>query len=279
WTTELLGNGIPMAIVGGIAGSMLGMLFAIAMRGKLALVPQRRPYAAAAGIALLACAGIAANQNYAPGGMVTTTISDAHQVRGAIGTGPDDGPIRHATITVRFQNPADAVGAHYVSTVAWQGGGLVSDDMEKIGDGVYRTDKAIPLGGKWKTIVRVQIGRRLMAVPVELPADPAIPVGAHVNPGTETQQLRTELKLMQRERKPDVPATLWTPAIVGVLGTMTLFAFGLAFAAARIGLRTKREPRTLTADAAAGSGDAPRGTRQGFGPAGGPSVAHSPSDR
>jgi hypothetical protein len=276
WTTELLGNGVPMAIVGGIAGSMIGLLFALALRGDLAIVPNRRVYGSLAAVTLLALGGIAGNQDYSSGGTITTTISGTHQIRPSVGTGPEDGAIREGTVTVRFQDPAQAKGAHFVSTVAWQGGGLVSDRMDRIADGVYRTDKAIPLGGSWKTIIRVQQGRRLLAVPVDMPADPGIPVGAHVNPGTETLQLHTEQQLMQRERKPDVPATLWMPAIVGVLGMMALFAIGLGFATARVGLRTKREPSTVDASSAAGAGGK---TRVPATKPAAPHVAYSPSDR
>ncbi len=273
WTTELLGQGIPFAIIGGAAGALLGLLFAVSLNGKLAVVTHRRAYSLTAAFALLALAGLAANQDYSSGPIVTTTVVKDRETRGAVGAGPQDGPIHDATITMAFKNPADAKGNQYVSAIAWQGGGLVANSMKEIAPGVYRTTEPIPVGGPWKTAVRTQLGRRLLAAPVYLPADPGIPVGAMINPGTETLQLKNELVYLQRERKPDVPATLWTPAIVGVLGLTVLFMFALGFSAARVGLRTKRE---TTDDAtAADNRTAPAGTA----PTATTRVAYSPSDR
>jgi hypothetical protein len=256
------------------------MLFALALSGKLDLVPQRRAFGSGAAIALLALAGIAGDQDYSSGGTVTTTISEARQVKPAVGAAPDQGPVREATLTVAFADIAEAEGSSYVSTVAWQGGGMISDQMEKIAPGVYRTTRAIPLGGAWKTIVRLQSGRRLLAAPVQLPGDPGIPVGSHVNPGTETLQLKTEQQYLQRERKRDVPASLWLPAMIGVLGLMGTFSIGLGFATARVGLRTTREPAASAATASpddrpAPSGNESRGTR----PSTTGRVAYGPSDR
>ena len=241
WTTELLGQGIPFAVLGGIAGSMLGLLFALSLNGTLSVVTHRRAYGLGSAAVLFALAGLAANQDYSGGSIVTTTVAKGQQTRGAVGSGPQDGPINDATITVSFKNPADAKGAQYVSTIAWQGGGLVSNSMKEIAPGVYRTTEPIPVGGPWKTVVRTQQGRRLLAAPVYLPADPGIPVAAAINPGTQTLQLKNELYYLQRERKPDVNPAIWTPAIVSVLGLMALFSIGLGFSAGRVGLRTKRE--------------------------------------
>lgn len=270
WTTELLAQGIPFAIIGGIAGSMIGLLFALALNGKLDLVQHRRAYGVGSAITLLALAGLAANQNYAPGPVVTATVVKDKQLRGTVGDGPQDGPIHEATVTLKF-NPADVKDAQYVSTIAWQGGGLESNTMERIAPGVYRTTEPIPVGGPWKTASRIQVGRQLVAVPIYLPADPGIPVPALINPGTQTLRMQNELQYLQRERKPDVPDELWTPAIVLVLGLMALFAIALGFSAGRVGVRTKRDATTKTPEQKSSS------------PSRGPSpstrVAYGPSDR
>lgn len=274
WTTELLAQGVPFAIVGGIAGSMIGLLFALALNGKLAVVTHRRAYGVGSAFALLALAGLAANQNYAPGPVVTATVVKEKQLRGAVGDGPQDGPIHEATVTLKFANPADVKDAQYVSTIAWQGGGLESNTMKRIAPGVYRTTEPIPVGGPWKTASRTQIGRQLVAVPIYLPADPGIPVPALVNPGTQTLQMQNELQYLQRERKPDVPDELWTPAIVLVLGLMALFAIALGFSAGRVGVRTKRDQTPPSASEETG-----RSTAGSRGPAPSTRVAYGPSDR
>ncbi|MBJ7471875.1 MAG: hypothetical protein JHD16_11270, partial [Solirubrobacteraceae bacterium] len=275
WSTELLSQGIPAAIIGGTAGSMLGLLFALSLNGKLAVVPQRRAFGVGSALTLLVLAGLAGNQDYSDGAVVTATVQKDRQTRAATGTGPQDGPIHDSTLTLRFENPADAAGAHYVSAIAWQGGGLVSSTMQEIEPGVFRSTEPIPVGGPWKTAVRTQQGRRMLAVPIYLPADPGIPVGAIINPGTQTLTMKNELVYLQRERKTDVPATLWTPAIVGVLGMMALFAILLGFSAGRVGLRTKRETGSADQQPAEGA----RRSTAGPAPAASARVAYGPSDR
>lgn len=274
WSPELLAQGVPFAIIGGTAGSMIGLLFALALRGKLDLVPHRRAFGVGSALTLLALAGVAADQNYAPGPLVTATVTQDRQIRGAVGDGPQDGPIHEATVTLKFANPSEADDAQYVSTIAWQGGGLVSNHMERIAPGVYRTTEPIPVGGPWKTATRTQKGRQLVAVPIYLPADPGIPVPALVNPGTQTLRMQNELQYLQRERKPDVPATLWTPAIVGVLGLMALFAIALGFSAGRVGLRTKRDTTAGTTQQSSRTASS-----TGRAPAASTRVAYGPSDR
>ncbi len=255
WTTQLLGNGVPMAIAAGIGGSVLAFLFAESLQGTLERVGKRRLLGIGTAATLLAVGGIAGNQDYSSGPEVTTTISNERVVTPATGDGPLQSAVREATLSVTFTDPTAADEAHYVQAIAWQGRGLVSNAMEKVSPGVYRTTEPIPLGGTWKTMVRMQEGRKLLAAPVQLPADPGIPVPELSNPGTQTLTMDNEQKYLQRERKPDVPATLWTPAVVGVLGLMALFSIMLGFAAARVGLRVRREPGE--ADAAADAPEAP----------------------
>lgn len=249
WQPELLRTGMPLAIVAATAAAVLGSLLAQSLRGTLADEPRRRPMAIGAGIALLAVAGIAANQDYAPGPQVTTTLSAERQLSPATGDGPLESAIREATITTRFADPSAVENAQSMMAIAWQGGGVVVAPLKEIAPGTFRAERPVPLGGNWKTVVRLQLGRRLLAAPVELPADPAIPVKGHSNPGTETLQMRNELLLLQRERLPDVPVWLWAPASSLVLGLVVLMMVGIAFGAARVGLRVLPEDPSTTGDA------------------------------
>lgn len=237
WEPELITSGVPLSILAASAAAVLGGLLAQAMNGELSVEVRRRALGLGATAVLLAIGGIAGNQDYSSGPMVTTTVSGERQVSPATGTGPDEGPIREITVTARFADAAAAERAMSIMTISWQGGGVVSNVMEQVAPGVYRTTEPIPVGGSWKTVTRMQLGRRMLAVPIELPADPGIPVEGHRNPGTETQQMRNELLLLQRERRDDVPDWLWLPAILLVLGGIALFAIALGFAVARVGLR------------------------------------------
>ncbi len=257
WEAQLAWPGVPAAIIAATAAGILGSLLAQSLRGRLAEEPKRRVLGYGSTAVLVALAGFAGNQDYSSGPVVTTTLSNVREVSPATGTGPSDGAVREATVTAQFADADAAERGMSIMTIAWQGGGVVSNVMEKIGPGTYRTTKPIPLGGNWKTLTRMQLGRRMLAVPVELPADPAIPVPAHVNPGTETQRMENELMQLQRERKDDVPAWLWTPAIIFVLGGIALFAVGLGVGVARIGLRVTPDddPDASTGPTPTGSSD------------------------
>ena len=62
-----------------------------------------------------------------------------------------------------------------MNVTAWQGGGSVVDPLEKVGPGVYRTTKPIPVYGGWKSTLRIQQGDALVSMPLFMPKDEAIP--------------------------------------------------------------------------------------------------------
>jgi hypothetical protein len=71
--------------------------------------------------------------------------------------------------------PADAARhATAFGVVSWQGGGRVSAKLNEVGPGRYVSSRPVPVTGDWKTMVGLQRGSEVMAVPVYLPADPEI---------------------------------------------------------------------------------------------------------
>ena len=71
--------------------------------------------------------------------------------------------------------PAGAAdGATAFAVTSWQGGGRVTAFFDEVGPGLYRSEKAVPVTGDWKTVVSLQRGSEVMAAPVYLPADPSI---------------------------------------------------------------------------------------------------------
>ncbi len=71
--------------------------------------------------------------------------------------------------------PADAARhATAFGVVSWQGGGRVSAKLNEVGPGRYVSSRPLPVTGDWKTMVGLQRGSEVMAVPVYLPADPEI---------------------------------------------------------------------------------------------------------
>lgn len=127
----------------------------------------------------------------------------------------------------------------WVTILAWQGGGkdlhgLVVDRLEKVGPGHYRSTKAFPVSGHWKTVLRVQDGRTMTAVPIYLAADPAI--GAHETSALPefTRPFDREINVLQRERKFDHPAWLFSTATWIVAALTILVIWVLSWGAARI---------------------------------------------
>lgn len=143
--------------------------------------------------------------------------------------------------------PADLISEdpEWVSMLSWQGGldnerGLVVDHLERLGPGHYRTTRPIPVWGTWKTLVRVQDGRTMAAVPVFLPADPGI--GATELPAEQSidRPFVQEIEILQRERNLEVPSWLFTAASLVVLLCSLILIAALSWGAGRINDREMR---------------------------------------
>ena len=130
--------------------------------------------------------------------------------------------------------------ANWFTATAWQGGGLVVDRLEEVAPGEYRTTQPIPLDGEWKTMIRLQSGRTLSALPVYLPGDPAIPVEGIPAAPAFTRDFGPEQQLLQRERKTGVAGWLWAVAYGVVLAIALAFLAALAWGVHRVSLAPGR---------------------------------------
>src|SRR3954452_14541339 len=233
WNGSLLPEGLICAIVAGVAGGLVGALLGTGLRGELARPPVAR--------AVLAVAAIAIAAVVADGLVTTKPAGQTATLALAQTQGP---PQQHARVTARIQPASAAHDAAWLTVTAWQGGGLVVDRLRRIGDGVYRGTAPIPVYGEWKATLRLQDGREVAGVPVWMPADPAIP-GAKEVPARAhvTRPFVIDRKLLQRERKPDVPTWLWTAACLVVLVLFLAFLTAHSLGVARI---ARRAPRRRT---------------------------------
>lgn len=78
------------------------------------------------------------------------------------------------SVDVGIEPAGAAEGADRFQAMAWQGGDLVVAPLVLGDDGRYRTEIPVPVGGEWKTMVRIARGAELGAVPLWMPADPVI---------------------------------------------------------------------------------------------------------
>jgi hypothetical protein len=216
WPAALLPEGalagFAMALAASCVGGWLGARLAADR------TPSLRGAAVAGAVAIFALTGYGLLSNGASGVRGTVTLAG-------------DG------LTIRTDLPEDP---NWFTATSWQGGGLVVNRLERIGPDTYRTTEPIPIDGDWKTMLRLHSGRTLSALPVYLPADPAIPVeGIQAEPEF-TRAFGPEQQLLQRERKTGVAGWLWAVAYAVVLAIALAFLVALAWGVHRVSLSARR---------------------------------------
>jgi hypothetical protein len=102
--------------------------------------------------------------------------------------------------------------------------------------------------GEWKASLRIQDSSDLVALPIYMPADPAIP--AREVPASEsfTREFVADRELLQREVKDDVPGWLWTAASGTVMALYLVFLVTLAWGVGRVARRGPRPPTAPDAE-------------------------------
>jgi hypothetical protein len=221
WTAALFPEGAIVGFLAALAGAMIGAW----MGARITVdpgVPRPRLRVAALGGAVALTAMVAFG---------LYTVSDqgvsARVALSDFSGGPGG---REAHATIALDPPDAAAGADWFDVTAWQGGGLVIDRLERTGPGRYRTTGAIPIHGDWKTLLRLEQGNSLTALPIYLPADAAIPVAGVPAPASFERPFGNEHKLLQREQTGGSPAVvaLAYSVVAGIaLGLLALLAWAL----------------------------------------------------
>ncbi|MGW1738061.1 hypothetical protein ACWCPQ_04550 [Nocardia sp. NPDC001965] len=226
---ELLVTAIPTGIAGGVVGAML----AVVLRGEALPRPAIRRTLVVAAVAVVAAVTANGLMIEVPAG-----ARAAVELRDAPAQG---GRMVYADIRL---SPADLVGTdpEWIQILAWQGGvgsdspgrGLVVDHLHREGAGHYVSTKPVPVYGSWKTLLRIQDGRTMTALPIFMAADPGI--GAAEVPALDsfTRPFVAEITVLQRERSFDHPAWLFAAAALVVLACTLVLIAALSWGAARI---------------------------------------------
>jgi hypothetical protein len=198
WQTAMLPLAATLGFIAAVAAGVLG-----GMMGRSLLQPgsERQPSpklaAPLAWAAALACIAIAmpmgAHNNY------KATVSLADVTHGAQ---------RTVLATVKLDPPQAADNATWFNLTSWQGGdgtfnsqivGQWVVPLHEVAPGVFRSTTPVPVYGKWKTLLRLATVSSLQALPVYLPADPAIPAKAVPATATFTRNFEPDKKILQRE--------------------------------------------------------------------------------
>ena len=225
WTPSLLAEGLPTAVLAGVAGGLLGALLGSGLRRELPVRAVRRRVGLAAAATLVAVGANALWTSNPTNLTATVTLAPV--------AGRDDAH-REAVATVRFSDGALAERAQLRQVLAWQGGNRVSRQLEEIAPGIYRTDGPVPLYGDYKTNLRVQSGRSFVSLPLHLPREPSIPTPGVVRPEHFTATFVSDVAAMQTERRDYVPGWLWTPSALLMLLFCGLFVLGISTGLARV---------------------------------------------
>ena len=210
WNADLLPEGAVLGLLAAVAGSLVGAWVGERLASdELPRLRATRYGALAGALAIFAIVGFALQKPAQEGVTGQVTLADA---------GPGQ-----AIPTVRFDPPSAAEDTEFTTVTAWQGGGLAVEPLEPTGEaGTYATDKPVPVGGDWKTIVRVSRGNTLSAMPIYLPVDPAIPAeGVPATAGFE-RPFVADHKILQREQK---DAAGWLTAFAYLV--VAAISFGL----------------------------------------------------
>mgnify|MGYP000119556937 CR=1 FL=1 len=224
---SLLAVGIPI----GIAVGMTAGLFARALEPRP--LPRRAVRRSIVVAMILVVAGSTLwglSINVPTSARATLHLTEAPQVDG----------FRMVTADVTV-TPTDFISddPEWVTILAWQGGGndlrgLVVDPLEKVGPGHFRSTRPFPVSGSWKTVLRIQDGDTLTALPIYMAADPAIGAAEVSATPHIDRPLGREIEVLQRERKFDHPAWLFSTATWIVAAMTIALVWVLSWGVARV---------------------------------------------
>jgi hypothetical protein len=228
WTQDIWAEGLLMTVPVAVGAGLCGALFAMGLQGRL---PGKGACRAIVTATVLAIGLAVAN------GLHATVPDDASAQFALTQVGTPDKPAVSAEVSISpglvDDDPA------WVQVTAWQGGdaGVVTDILRRTGDDTWETTKPIPVGGNWKTLLRVQDGRTLAAVPIFLPADDALGAKEVPAEASFTRDFVPEIEILQRERNDDHPVWWWAAANLVVLMCSLAIIVGISVAVSRVARR------------------------------------------
>ena len=221
WPTTLLPEAVILGLVAGIAGGALGGLIGRALLPETAArEPVARGFQVAIGVGVLIALFYPFPTNADIDGSATLSLNESAQTEG-----------RRVDARISLEPNDLAEDSEWFNVSAWQGGGSVVVEPQRVGPGEYRVPVPIPVYGEWKSLIRLQRGRSLMALPIFMPKDDAIPAPEIPAEDGITRDFVSDKELVLREAK-DVEG----PLVYGSLSAVATIAL-LWVAAIGWGLR------------------------------------------
>ena len=194
WPSSLLPE-IGLAVVAGIGGGLLGGAIARALSDpRSTREPIGRPLLAAMVVAILAA--------------LVIPLPISGEVQGRARVVMDAPEAARSGLTVTLEPASLADDALWFNVTAWQGGGSVVEELRSTGQGTYRSGP-VPNQGDWKSLIRLHRGDSIVAVPVYLPEDPAIPAEGVPASAEFTREFVPDKEILLREAKDTAPWLSW----------------------------------------------------------------------
>jgi hypothetical protein len=224
---EALAMAVPAAVLAGVCGALMGMV----LTGQR--LPSRGIGIGVVAVTVLVIGGAVANGLHIvvpEKDRATITLTDL----------PSRAGQRMVSADVQIA-PPDMVSdqPEWVTILSWQGRmennrGLVIDRLDRVGPGHYRSTLPVPVWGSWKTLMRVQDGYTMTAVPIYEPADDAIPAAEVPALASIDRPFVHEITILQRERDQNAPQWLFTAGSIVVLFLTLMVIAALTWGAGRI---------------------------------------------
>lgn len=227
WPSSLMPEGLVWAVIAGVAGGLLGALIGAALASDRQTFPRRGvvPATALAFVAVFAMVAFGLHTNNNSTATAAFTLHDSPP-----GNVKDNHPGRWVKADVTLTPRNAASGAKWVSITAWQGGGLVVDRLQKVSEGVYRSNKPIPVHGDWKALLRIHRSDQLLGTPIYLPNDPAIPAKEVPAKAQMSRPVGSDHHILQREAKSKsgfLPIFAYVAVLTIALALCLLMGWGL----------------------------------------------------
>src|SRR5918996_432476 len=223
WTGGLLPEGLVFAALAGVAGGLLGGMLGAGLRGTLPRPLVARGALAASFVALGALTAIGLSTGVPRDAQAAVSLTETRAA-----------PHREAVIEARITPSTLADDAAWANVTSWQGGGLVVSELERVSSDTWRSTDPVPVHGDWKASLRIQDSSDLVALPIYMPADPAIPAREVPARHSFTREFVADRELLQREVKDDVPGWLWSAASGTVMALYLVFLLTLAWGVGRV---------------------------------------------
>ncbi len=226
WSVEILPETIALGLAMAVAASILGAWIGARLSADdLPYAETKHLRWPALGAALAIFAMLAFPLYTKPDSDVSAAVALTDVRSGAQRT-------VNATVTLTPRDAADK--ANWLTITAWQGDGqLITDRLERVAQGVYRSTQPVPVYGNWKTMVRLHVGNSIAGLPIYAPEDRAIPapgVAAPRGGASVTRDFYSDRQLLQRELKPQngwITNTAYGTVLAIAIALLAMLAWGL----------------------------------------------------